>query len=354
MMKKTRIAVIATSPKTRGGITSVIKSHQKGEFWRKYNIVWIPTHIDRSIIRKILVLILGILKFLFYLTTIELIHVHLTLVNSAKRKSIFINIAKRFNKKIIIHFHPPGHNPEHLKNGLREYYSHLFLKADRIIVLSNYWKTWLADELNINNKVEVVYNPCSKLHYTITEKQKEKIILFAGSLIQRKGYMDLINAFSTISTQHPDWRIVFAGNGEIDKAQELAKERKIINKIECTGWIKGPDLQQLFINASIFCLPSYGEGFPMAILDAWSYGLPVISTKVGGLCDVLNDGVNALTFNPGDIKTLADQLNKMISDKELRKSIAEESVRLAENDFNLVNINKKIGSIYDHLLNDGL
>lgn len=87
----------------------------------------------------------------------------------------------------------------------------------------------------------------------------------------------------------------------------------------------------------------------MAVLDAWAYGLPVITTPVGGIPDVAKDGENMLLFNPGDIDALAQQMEKMIINDELRKSIAEKSTLLARTIFNINSINKQLGNIYEEL-----
>lgn len=87
----------------------------------------------------------------------------------------------------------------------------------------------------------------------------------------------------------------------------------------------------------------------MSVLDAWAYGLPVVTTPVGGLPDVAIDGENMLLFNPGDIDALARQLEKMIVDEELRNCIALASIDFAEHKFNLNTINKQLGALYEEL-----
>lgn len=87
---------------------------------------------------------------------------------------------------------------------------------------------------------------------------------------------------------------------------------------------------KVFQESSIFCLPSYAEGFPMAVLDAWAYGLPVITTPVGGIPDVAQDGKNMMLFMPGDTNTLAAKMDMMIRDVSLRNAIREESVKLSQ------------------------
>lgn len=84
----------------------------------------------------------------------------------------------------------------------------------------------------------------------------------------------------------------------------------------------------------------------MAVLDAWAYGLPVITTPVGGIPDVAIDGENMLLFQPGDVKKLAIQMERMISDSNLRKKISAASVDLAHHEFNMQSVNRRLEEIY--------
>ena len=88
----------------------------------------------------------------------------------------------------------------------------------------------------------------------------------------------------------------------------------------------------------------------MAVLDAWAYGLPVITTPVGGIPDIAKDGKNLLLFNPGDIDKLADCLERIISDEGLRNTLAKESERLATTIFNVDTITQKLGALYADML----
>ena len=105
----------------------------------------------------------------------------------------------------------------------------------------------------------------------------------------------------------------------MEQAQRLVQELGVARQVVFTGWIAGKEKERLFREASVFCLSSYAEGFPMAVLDAWSYGIPVVSTPVGGLPDVLKDGENALLFQPGDVDTLAKRFIQVLSDATFRK-----------------------------------
>jgi glycosyltransferase involved in cell wall biosynthesis len=342
------ILVIATSRNTRGGITSVVKSHEQGVQWKKYNCKWIETHIDKNNTIKFLYFIKGFVQFLFLLPSSNLIHIHTSEPSSAKRKLAFILFSKLFRKKLIVHFH--SYSPDTTINGkYKNLYHYIFKKADCIIVLSKFWKKAIRDTYSSIRKIKVLHNPCARVNSNNLFPKKHQI-LFAGTIIPRKGYGDLIKAFSHISKKYPNWKIVFAGNGEIEKGLHLAKMLKVEKNTIFLGWVNCEAKEKAFCETSIFCLPSYAEGFPMAVLDAWSYALPVICTPVGGLPDIVQDGVNALLFNCGDIWKLAEQIEKLISDEHLRKDISLRSKDLALTVFDAEVINNQLGEIYEGLL----
>lgn len=343
-----KVIVVATSHKTRGGITSVIKAHQKGEQWNKYHCKWIETHIDKSFLWKLMYLIKGWLKFIFLLPFYDLIHFHTSEPSSAIRKCFFLPFAKLLRKKIIVHFH--AFSPETTINSkYKFFYNYLFNSADCVIVLSNLWKQYVNDTFNLGEKVKIIYNPCTT-EILGNKYPKKKQILYAGTINTRKGYYDMIRAFATIAHEYPEWSIVFAGNGEIEKGKNIAKELNIISQTVFLGWISGKEKDEVFKESSIFCLPSYAEGFPMAVLDAWAYGLPVITTPVGGIPDIGIDNDNILLFNAGDIKGLATKMKLIIDDTTLYKHIQEESIRLSKTTFNIDTINRQIGDLYNNLL----
>lgn len=343
-MKK--VLVIATSSKTRGGITSVVKAHQTGEQWEKYHCKWIETHRDGNSFRKLWYLFSALLQYIILLPFYDIIHIHIATTQSAKRKLLFFYPAKWMRKKIIFHFHPS--NEKFLFEPYNQkLYKRLFSQADLVLVLSEQWKKWIKDALGITEHIEVLYNPCPKVNRR--DDIRENYILFAGTIIPRKGYGDLIKAFSLIAEKHSNWKVVFAGNGEIENAKKIATDCGVSQQIKFIGWVKGEKKENVFQKASIYCLASDGEGFPMGVLDAWAYGIPCVVTPVGGIPDIVKDGVNGLIYHVGDIKELASKLDLLISNEDLRKSIVKETDKYVNNDFNVSVINKKLGEIYSRL-----
>lgn len=342
-----KVLIVATSHNTRGGITSVIKAHQQGAQWKEFHCKWIETHIDKGMLWKLFYLIKGLTTYLLLLPFYDIIHIHTSEPPSAIRKCIFMWFAKLYRKKTIIHFHAFSTETT-IKSKYKEVYRYLFNKADIVIVLSNLWKECINNDFHLGNKIKVIYNPCTT-EISDIQYNKKKHILYAGTINARKGYVDLIKAFGLIANKFPDWKIIFAGNGEIEKGRKTAIDLGIEKQIIFLGWVNGVDKDKAFKEASIFCLPSYAEGFPMSVLDAWAYSLPVITTPVGGIPDIAKNGENILLFQPGDYKSLSYQIDKLITNTQLRNDIIRNSTELAKTVFSIKNINNAIKNIYHSL-----
>lgn len=241
-----------------------------------------------------------------------------------------------------------------------------------IICVNDKYKFDRANDKNAVMKVCMENNlPCPKTLFDIqTPQDVEKgglaypIIIKPRSMFGARGFHVFHNENELVSyvdehginlTEYvvqeciPLDSDVMAGNGELEQASELARDLGIEKQVILLGWVSGEKKDMIYKEATAFCLPSYAEGFPMAVLDAWSYGLPVITTPVGGIPDIAESGKNLLLFNPGDINKLAECLEKIITDGTLRDELAKESKRLAATTFNIDTINKQVGDLYDEL-----
>lgn len=343
---KNILLVVAPSHLTRGGITSFIKVFKESPLWPKWNSKWIETTRDTSILTKFVYFFFSIIVFVIVLPKSKIVHIHLSWFVSAFRKFPFFLFAKLFGKKVVLHLH--SGSDKIINSKFRFIYRILFLYSDHSIVLAESIKYDLIEHFRFK-KVSVLYNPCPRIKEEYRSIKKPNI-LFAGTLYDVKGYRDLIIAFSYISSMYPDWKIVFAGNGELDKAKKLARSLFIEDKVIFHGWVLDDGLTSLYRDSSFFCLPSYTEGFPMAVLSAWAYGLPVITTFVGGLRDVLVHGENALVIEPGNVKQLAECLELLITNQELRENLSYRSLELSTTIFSEETCIMKLDEIYADLI----
>lgn len=340
----TKVLVVSTSRKTRGGITAVLKLYEQSTMWKDYRCRWIGTHRDGNLLRKLWYMANGAIMYVLLLPFYDIVHFHISLEKTVVRKYPLFRLAKCLGKKTIIHLHC-GSQIDDIWN---DKYQYLFEHCDYGIVLSESLKNIVERYIGQSDKLKVVYNPCPIITET-TQYEKQKNILFSGTLYEGKGYKDLIKAFAKIAERYPDWKVVLAGNGEEDQARSLARDLGVLDQVVLLGWVKDEAKHKAFSEAKALCLPSYAEGFPMAVLDAWAYGLPVVTTPVGGIPDVAIEGENMLLFEPGDEKTLAHKLEMIISDKELRDKLHRESLSLATTKFNLYTITEQVARIYDSL-----
>lgn len=340
-----RVLVVSTSRKTRGGITAVLKLYEQSQMWHDYHCMWIGTHRDGNSFRKIWYYVRGCVEYFILLPFYDIVHFHISLDGTVKRKYPLFRLAKMIKKKTIVHLHC-GSQIDEIWN---DRYQYLFERCDCGILLSESLKKKVEEHIGQSGKLKVVYNPCPIISMS-EEHEKKNHILFSGTLYEGKGYRDLIRAFAKIAPKYPDWNIVLAGNGEVELARAISRECGIEGQVELLGWVSGEAKHKAFCEAKALCLPSYAEGFPMAVLDAWAYGLPVITTPVGGIPDVAIDGGNMLLFKPGDIGTLTEKMDLLLSNIALCKQLASESLRLAKGQFSLETVTKDVASLYQSLI----
>ena len=353
MKNREKLLVLAPSRQTRGGITAVVAEYSQTGMWKDWNCHWIETHIDTTKTAKIIYFVKALFSYIHLLPSADIIHIHLSEPVSAIRKAFFFLPALIARKKIITHFH--SFSTDSTLNGrYKALYRFLFSNSDTVIVLSNFWKNELISSLGKNIPVQILYNPSLSMGNLAKHSSQERLpfVLFAGTLNERKGFKDLIRAFAIIADDFPEWNLVFAGNGEISQGEITAQKLGIEDRVKFVGWVSGLEKDKIFREASIFCLPSYAEGFPMAILDAMTYCIPTIATSVGGIEDVFSDENELLIFSPGDIKKLSYCISRMIEDFSLRDRLVSNSSKIISTDFDINVLSKKMDSIYKFLHDD--
>ena len=129
--------------------------------------------------------------------------------------------------------------------------------------------------------------------------------------------------------------------------EKLADELGICDKCRFIGWAAGEKKDEAFQNSSIFCLPSKNEGMPMSVLEAMSYGLATIATPVGGVPQIINDGVNGFLSPVGDVTALAEKLDVLMSDNALKERIGKCGRACIEESFSLDAYMDQIDTIYE-------
>ncbi|WP_321519196.1 glycosyltransferase family 4 protein [uncultured Bacteroides sp.] len=143
-----------------------------------------------------------------------------------------------------------------------------------------------------------------------------KEIISVGRLDEQKGYDLLINVWKIVVKKHPDWSIHIYGNGEL---KDILKEQIRINKIEKSFILEGtvPNIEDKYMESSFYVMSSRFEGFGMVLIEAMSCGLPCVSFDCpNGPKDIINDGIDGLLVENGNIDQLAEKICYMIEHPE--------------------------------------
>jgi glycosyltransferase involved in cell wall biosynthesis len=142
-------------------------------------------------------------------------------------------------------------------------------------------------------------------------------VLGLGRLVPQKGFDLLIDAFA--AEEFAEFNLVLAGDGfERDRLQARALELGIDSRVRFVGAVARPRIARLVRGARVFALPSRGEPFGIALLEAMAAGVPAVATAAGGIPEFARDGVNALLVPPGDAKALATAIARLAFEPELR------------------------------------
>jgi len=176
-------------------------------------------------------------------------------------------------------------------------------------------------------------------------------VLFSGRIIASKGIFEAIEAMRTVVRHKPETQMTIVGEGwQLRKAKAMAAQSGLKNNIIFKGYVT--DDAAYFNECDLFVLPTYyDEGFPTAIIKALFFGKPIITTKLRGARDYLEESVNCLWVKPKDAKELARQILRIIQAPSLRKIMSRNNLKLAGK-FSDSFAAKRLMAVYRRILAD--
>lgn len=342
-MVKLGNTVVAYNRKSEHIAGSQFETDQKQKNWEGVKLKWVPTP-NSSKLNAIVYSALATLRAMF--GSYDVIHFH------AEGPSAMVPIAKLFRKRCIVTIH--GLDWQRSKWGGFATKFLLFGEkmaakyADEIIVLSknvqNYFKEkYSRDTVYIPNGIE---KPTVCPADIIKEKYalgKDEYILFLGRIVPEKGIHYLLEAYSALDT---DKKLVIAGGASHtgDYENEIRKLGKDNNKIIYTGFIQGRELEELYSNAYIYCLPSDLEGMPLSLLEAMSYGNCCLTSDIAECTEVCES--YAESFEKGNIQSLTEKLQYLLSNDKVVKEYKNNAQEYILKKYNWDDVTKKTLELY--------
>jgi glycosyltransferase involved in cell wall biosynthesis len=273
------------------------------------------------------------------------------------KDSVVVMLFKLFRVKLVYHLHNKGVSTRQEKWFDNLLYRFVFKNAN-VILLSKYL---YPDIQKYVPETRVYYCP-NGIPENQVESGKWKVessepleILFLSNLIESKGVFVLLEACKILQNKKINFHCTFVGGiGDVSEQQFKSKvvELELTGNIHYAGKKYGKEKEEAFVHADIFVHPSYNDCFPLVLLEAMQYSLPVVSTYEGGIPDVVEDGVTGFLVPQKDVQALADKLEILIKNPELRKQMGAAGRKKYEEEFTLERFEGRMVEILKSVVND--
>lgn len=321
-----RILTISPAYKPpRGGMAQLVYNYDKYVFDTFY---FLPSgKAERSFSSYAVALMLPfrmVCQFLRH-PTIKIVHIHTCSGNTFRNACYIAKLSRLFGKKVLFHMHGGGFK-EYFRNNNEFVSKHISL-ANGVVALSPSWKEFYANTIGAKN-VWVVPNvvPVPKCN---EPGRKDNLfhLVYLGHIRKSKGIFDLVEMINEHHEEYTGRLMLDIGGGmyEEDQLKKYVCENQLHDVINVKGWIVGDEKDRMLSDADVFILPSYVETQPLSIIEAMSYKLPILSTKVGGIPELVEDGVNGFLFEPGDKDAMKSYIDKLMTDTETKEALAMQS-----------------------------
>lgn len=356
-----KVCMVVQNPMVKGGIAAVVNGYRGSSIEKNYKIIYVESYKDGGKITKLLKGVQGYLKFakVLLVDKPELVHIHSSFGPSFYRKLPFIYMASWAKIPIINHIHGADFygfyvNANDKKKALIE---KVYEKCNRLIALSPEWKDKLKG-IVAEDKIEIIEN-YSILHEDAFQERMHRHcnnqVLFLGELGHRKGCYDIPAVIEQVVKAIPEVKFILCGAGkETDERaiRELLREKGVEANVVFPGWVRGEMKDKILRDADVFFLPSYNEGMPMSVLDAMGYGLPVVSTNVGGIPKIVRDGENGICCEPGDVGKFSEGIIELLSNNATRVSASNSSIEIVKKGYSLETHLSLLKELYEVLLQE--
>ncbi|PGH56657.1 glycosyl transferase family 1 [Azospirillum palustre] len=286
----------------------------------------------------------------------SVVHINVSERASFLRKAAVQLVSGLMSCPTVVHLHGASF-VEFFEGGMfaRGISRWLFNRCGRVVVLGDNWRDFLVQSVRTDpRKIRVLYNAVPDVGADLgTPKPPEPgaalSLLVLANLSERKGIGTLLRACALLKERGQPFRVTIGGGGDVDGYRAMAAELGVAEECRFLGWIGREEAHAHIRSHDMLLLPSTHEGLPMVILEALSAQLPVITTPVGSIPEVLTDGETARIIPVNDPGALADAVVEVGRDPDLYRRLAENGRRLFLKQFVIDAYAKSLLAIYQEL-----
>ncbi len=332
---RVRVMQFGPSLEARGGITSV--ERLICDYLPPYvSMRHVTTFEDGSAISKASVFARAVKELRRSLDSREpaIAHIHFASRGSTLRKMILAEMVARAGRPLILHAHGSEFDGFHRKlpSAVRRNVNRTLQRANVFITLSTQWRDFYVQECELSpSQVVVLPNPV-RVPSEVPDRSGRPYVQFVqfGRMGERKGTYEVLEAFATLpEALRARTKLVLAGDGETDAVRKRAVA--LGDRVTIHTWLDTAARDAVLESSDVFTLPSRAEGVPMALLEAMAFGLPSITTPVGGIPDVFRDGVHGSMVKPGSVEQIRAAMIHFIEDENARLAAGRRAREQARN-----------------------
>ncbi|HXB35593.1 MAG TPA: glycosyltransferase family 4 protein [Puia sp.] len=280
------------------------------------------------------------------------------------RDVVYVHIIRLFRPELVFHLHGKGLRRSAEKSRLFRRLSKNIFKNSHVVFLSERLR---SDAAGLSYKSSYVVNygfPAGVAPGPVAagspppraaqDGNKAVEILYLSNYVRTKGVLDLVDALEIVSHSHSQFSVSLAGKPydiSLEFLKDYVREKGLADRVRVCGPKYDGEKVELLENADIFVLPTYyeNEAFPLSILEAMKFGLPVISTYEGGIPDMITDGVDG-RLSPGrDIAALARQIEYLLDHPEERRSLGEAARRKFLERFTVATFERNMLQVFERI-----
>lgn len=221
--------------------------------------------------------------------------------------------------------------------------------ADFVACISHYCRSqaMLVSPSKHWNKLHIIHCGVEPSRYD-QETNNGKEILFIGRLAAEKGAPVLIDALPRIRATHPDLQLTLIGDGpEREQLETQVRDLALTDVVTFTGYKNQDEVAEALGGTALFVLPSFAEGVPVVLMEAMAARTPVVTTRIAGIPELVEDGVSGRIVPPGDGEALADAIIEILNSPETARSMGAKGREKVEAEFDVVKEARKLASLFE-------
>ncbi len=272
------------------------------------------------------------------------------------RDLIYVLVSKLFRRKVVFQLHGGSLEKLCAKPGMRRFVRKVFTMPDALVLLA---KSEMRDfkQLGITDGLSVIPNGVDVAQYSGANERARSSrvcrLAFMGRLIRAKGIFEAMEAVRLLRAER-DFRNIelwIAGSGLAkDEIEHWIRVNAMESGVKLVGSIYGKDKVDFLREADVFVLPTYhGEGLPYAILESLAAGTPVITTKVGGIPDIVVDRVHGILIDAKNPQQIVSAVHELARSEEELRAMSKNCRALASHELGLERLASRFGELYERI-----